>query len=169
MDFFNAACQEPPLNDLLFGLCDDQNGTKAYPNTNNTDAPKWIATVKNDNRLEIIFTAIDKCVLKDHEEPGRGRCDVMLTTTSSLFLIELKDASWAANTDALDQLVSTINFLKQHHNRVLDTYIHKKVFVCNKKKRQGRGFVYIDNEENKVFRREHGFRIDIQAEIIIAK
>jgi hypothetical protein len=75
MNFFNAACQEPSINNTLFGLCDDQNGGKAY--TNVDDPTKWIATVKNDDSKTLIFTAIDKCVIKDNEEVGRGRCDGM--------------------------------------------------------------------------------------------
>ena len=34
MNFFEPTCQEPPVNYALFGLCDDQNGTKAYTNVN---------------------------------------------------------------------------------------------------------------------------------------
>ena len=26
VNFFDATCQEPPLNHVLFGLCDDQGG-----------------------------------------------------------------------------------------------------------------------------------------------
>jgi hypothetical protein len=46
LNFFEASCQEPPLNVSLFGICDDQNGTKAYTNIKHPDT--WIATVKND-------------------------------------------------------------------------------------------------------------------------
>ncbi|SFN19509.1 hypothetical protein SAMN05428949_1865 [Chitinophaga sp. YR627] len=162
MNFFDAACQEPPLSHVEFGLCDDQNTTIAY--TDVTDKSKWVATVKNENALAVTFTAIDKCVIKDNEHVGRGRCDAMLTTTSSLFLVELKDAFPPWQAGALAQLVSTIEFLKAHHN--IDAYTHKKIFACNKKRA---GFVAIDNEENKAFFREHRFRMDIQAEIIVVK
>ena len=57
INFFTAACQEPPLNNSVFGLCDDNNGQKAYTNT--ADATKWIATVKNENKKQLVFTAID--------------------------------------------------------------------------------------------------------------
>jgi len=41
VDFYNPSCQET-LNDYLFGLCDDQDGRKAYTNT---DTPlRWTAT-----------------------------------------------------------------------------------------------------------------------------
>lgn len=162
MDFFNPACQEPPFRYTLFGLCDKQNGTRAY--TDVANPPDWIATVKNNNALEIIFTAIDKCVIKDNEEIGRGRCDAMLTSNMSLYLIELKDVKPPWQADTIEQLVSTINFLKETHD--ISSYIHKKVFACNKKRSK---FQVIDNETNKAFFREYGFRLDIQAEIIIVK
>ena len=114
MDFFEAACQEPALNHSIFGLCDDQNGGKAYSNTN---APAtWVATVKNDNNETLVFTAIDKCVIQDHEEVDRGRCDCMLTTNRHLYLIELKDVLPPWQSGAIEQLASTILFLRDNHD-----------------------------------------------------
>ncbi|KPA13298.1 hypothetical protein MHK_006475 [Candidatus Magnetomorum sp. HK-1] len=46
MNFFEPSCQEPAINESKFGLCDDQDGTKAYINVG--DIKKWIATVQND-------------------------------------------------------------------------------------------------------------------------
>lgn len=162
MNFFDPTCQEPILTHLEFGLCDDQNGKVAY--TDVSDRSKWIATVINQDALEITFTAIDKCVINDTEHLGRRRCDAMLTTELSLFLVELKDTTKSWQKDAKEQLISTIEFLKLNHNIAM--YKHKKVFACNKKKG---GFVAIDNEENKAFFKEHGFRMDIQAEVIVYK
>jgi hypothetical protein len=81
MDFFEMTCQEPTIDKSIFGLCDDQNGTKAY--TNIDDQTKWIVTVRNDNNKNLTFTAIDKSVLKDEEEPDKGRCDGMLTSAEN--------------------------------------------------------------------------------------
>lgn len=89
INFYEASCQEPALTDALFGLCDDMAGTKAY--TNITDISKWIATVKNDNNKSLVFTAIDKCIIKDHEYPHQGRCDGMLTSDVHIYFIELKN------------------------------------------------------------------------------
>lgn len=159
MDFFNAICQEPTLNDSIFGLCDDQNGKKAY--TNLTDNSKWIATVKNNN-TELTFTAIDKCVIKDNEERGRGRCDCMLTSANHIYFIELKDQLRNWKTDAIEQLESTIQFFIANHN--VKNYKYKKAFACNKKQPR---FQEIDNELNLYFFRTYGFRIDAQTEIIV--
>lgn len=48
LDFFQNNCKESPRNDEIFGLCDAQDGTKAYSDTENTD--DWIATVKNGKK-----------------------------------------------------------------------------------------------------------------------
>lgn len=160
MDFFNTACQQGPYNNETFGLCDDQNTTIAYVDT--TTPEKWIATVENTAKKEVVFTAIDKCVINDSDVEGRGRCDGMLTTENLIFLVELKDQRSSWITHAVEQLESTIRFLKENHD--ISRFRHKKAFACNKRHRS---FVEIDNEQNKRFHREHGFRLDIQATILI--
>ena len=160
MNFFDRACQEPQRTDDLFGICDDRAGQKAYTDAN--DPRKWGAIVKNDRKVSLTFTAIDKCIIKDHEEPGRGRCEGMLTSTEHLFFVELKDEREGWISGAIDQLESTIKFFKLHHD--ISAYRHKKAFACNKKR--GR-FQEIDNELNLRFFRTYGVRIDVQAEIIV--
>lgn len=160
MDFFQSICQEPPLNHSLFGLCDDQNGRRAYTDVKNQR--KWIATVKNDKNKSLIFTAIDKCVIKDHEEPGRGRCDGMLTSDEHIYFVELKDEAKGWIADAIEQLESTVKFFIANHD--LNDFKHKKAFVCNKKHSP---FREVDNERNLSFFRNYRVRIDVQAEILI--
>lgn len=160
LDFFQNKCQEPALSLEEFGLCDDQNGQKAY--TNIDDRNRWIATVKNNSGLEVVFTAIDKCVLFDYQYEGRGRCDGMLTTLKHLYLVELKDQEPPWQTNAINQLESTIQLLRDNHN--LDQYKLRKVFASNKKRDK---FVVIDNEFSRSFYKRTTFRIDIQAEIVV--
>jgi len=159
LNFLVTKCKEPSRNDLLFGLCDDQNGEKAYSDT--TAPSKWIATVKNDNALNLTFTPIDKCIIQDHEYPGRGRCDGMITSEEHLYFIELKDEAKSWITGAIEQLESTIEFFKENHD--INEKSNKKAFACNKQ--HGR-FQEIDNELNLTFYRKHKVRIDIQSQII---
>jgi hypothetical protein len=159
MNFFLAKCQEPPIADALFGLCDNQEGSKAYSNI--TDPSKWIAVVKNSSNKTCIFTAIDKCVINDDEEIGRGRCDGMLTTEDQIFFVELKDIRQSWIKDAIKQLESTVQFFLANHD--ISVYRHKKAVACNKKGR----FQVIDNELNLRFFRTYGIRLDVQADIII--
>ena len=143
LNFLNIACQEK-LNNSLFGLCDDNDGTKAYIDI--ADKRKWIATVKNDNNKDVIFTAVDKCIIHDHEYPGRGRCDAILTTVEQIYFVELKDQAKSWITDAIDQLESTINFYLENND--LSAFKHKKAFACNKRRQH---FQEIDNEQNLRF------------------
>ncbi len=161
MNFFDPQCQEPALNHTLFGLCDDENGKKAFTNIDKSD--NWIATVKNDRSKMLVFTAIDKCVIKDVEEKGRGRCDAMLNSDEHLYFIELKNIDYPSwKSRAIEQLESTIQFFIAHHD--LKRFRHKKAFACNKKKPR---FQEIEIELKRRFFDMYRFRIDTQAEVII--
>ncbi len=160
MNFFDKACQEPSVNNVAFGICDDKSGGRAFTDVDQPD--KWIATVENRKRIPLTFTAIDKCVIKDNEAPGRGRCDGMLTSGEHLYFVELKDEQKHWIDDAIEQLESTIRFFAEHHEA--NKFRHKKAFACNRKHRH---FQEIDNDINIRFFRAYGFRIDVQAHIII--
>lgn len=162
LDFFEAKCQLPPTDQTLFGICDDPNGGRAFLNLEENEQHRWGATVKNELRHPVVFTAVDKCVLNDHDLPGYGRCDAMLTTSNHLYLIELKNQRKGWTQDAVTQLETTIRLLKEHHD--ISSFKRKKAFACNKKHPQ---FTCIDNEENLSFFRKTGFRLDIHAEIVI--
>ncbi|UQB69746.1 hypothetical protein [Epilithonimonas zeae] len=162
-DFFDSKCQQIPVDKNNFGLRDDEDGTPAYIIETNKDS--WQAEVFNKNGYDIIFTAIDKCIIQDNEYKGRGRCEGMLTTKRHLYLVELKDKKNLSSGEMLDQLESTIKFLKEFHTEELKSFTHKKVFGCNSKKKGN--FFVIDNEFQKSFKGEYGFRIDIQTNIVI--
>ena len=59
-NFFDSTCNEQELTHELFGVCDDQNGNKAYTDIDNN--AKWIATVSNEAQINIEFIAIDNCI-----------------------------------------------------------------------------------------------------------
>jgi hypothetical protein len=164
INFFETDCREPSRSNMLFGICDDQNGKKAY--TDDIDNAKWIATVINNNQIAISFTAIDNCiiVLKEGTKDKESSCDGMLTFSDSIFLVELKKqgtGGWLP--DAKKQLENTIRLLGTSTN--LKKYRYKKAFACNKKHPK---FMIIEASEKKAFfERTNGFRIDVHAEIFI--
>lgn len=86
----------------------------------------------------------------------------MLTSPERLYFVELKNEARGWINDAIDQLESTIKFFLENHD--VATYRYKKAFACNK---QHRPFKVVDNESNIRFFRTYGFRIDLQAEIIV--
>lgn len=164
VNFFKTNCKESSRNEKQFGICDDQNGTKAY--TDIASRTKWLAKVINDNKIDISFTAIDNCIIvyKEGTKEKESSCDGMLTFAQSLYLIELKKQStggWIA--DAKKQLENTIKLISKSHD--LSTFRYKKAFACNRKHPN---FTVIDTAERKsFFERTNGFRIDMQAEIVI--
>jgi hypothetical protein len=166
MDFFNVQCQSGPFTQARFGVCDDQVGQAAYVDTAPANAEKWIATVDNQKQIPVTFTAIDKCVIQDTDEPGRGRCDAMLSTSNSLILLELKDRKGKSNwrQHACDQLESTIRFLNDHHPGQLEQFTRKKAHACNRKKR---GFVELESELKRRFW-QYRFHLDTQATVVVA-
>jgi hypothetical protein len=160
LDFFQKDCQEQILNIAEFGLCDDQDGGKAYVNF--YDKEKWIATVKNKETLPLTFTAIDKCILFDNDYKGQKRCDGMITSENILYLVELKNQNPPWQDHAIEQLESTIQLLMDNHD--ISNFKKRKVIACNKKRS---AFIVIDNEFKKTFFKRTSFRIDLQAEIIV--
>lgn len=109
VNFFGTECTELSRTDELFGICDDQDGGKAYFNA--TDKNKWIAVVKNDKGLAVSFTAIDHCIiiLKEGTKDEESTCDGMITFTDSLYLVELKKqgaGGWVSK--AIAQMENTI-------------------------------------------------------------
>lgn len=166
VDFFSATCKESVRTNNLFGICDDQDGAKAY--TDIQDIDKWIATVKNKNQVEVTFIAIDHCIVILNRETNdmESTCDGMLTFEDHIFLVELKKqrkGGWLS--EAKGQLENTINLLSEHHSPVLDEIRYKKAFVCNRKHPY---FKTIDNElAKKFFKETNGFRLDVQSEIVI--
>jgi len=159
LDFLNTPCRERPRTSSLFGLCDDQDGTKAYSDMKNRT--KWVVAVRNPKMVEIVFTAIDKCIIMDNEFHDLKRCDGMLTTNEHLFFVELKSKRTDWIQDAIEQIESTIQLFMENHKDTF--YRYKKAYICNKKHPH---FHQINHETSLSFFSKYGFRIDIQAEIV---
>lgn len=158
MAFFNTTCSEqPPRTDVEFGICDREDGTRAY--TTDIDEPARVATVLNPEGKEVTFTAIDNCFTLP---VNRRRCDGMLTTDDTLYLVELKNVRAGWIQDALDQLESTIELLHEHED--LTNFRLRKAFACNRRHTR---FQEIDNERNLRCFRDYGFRFDVNATITI--
>lgn len=163
-NFFETDCKEEARKEKQFGICDDQNGTKAYTDT--VSHSKWIAKVINENQIDVSFTAIDNCIIvcKEGTKDKESSCDGMLTFDQSLYLVELKKqgtGGWIS--DAKAQLVNTIKMISENHD--LTKFRFKKAFACNRKHPS---FTVIDAAERKLFfEMTKGFRIDAQAEIRI--
>lgn len=161
INFFDPACQEPPITAASFGIVDDQTSAKAY--TDLEDPENWVAIVKNDQQVAVTFTAIDNCVevLRPDGNMER-RCDGMLTYAENIVFVELKDQRLGWMSDAIDQLEITISQFVDHHD--MSQFRRRRAFACNKRHPN---FAVIENETMKRFFRERGVRLNVQAEIVI--
>ena len=159
INFFNAKCQEEPINNSLFGICDNQDGKKAFIDKANKDT--WIATVKNYNNIEILFTAIDNCIdiLRDIGEMD-NRCDGMLTYNNNIVFAELKNQRVNWISDAINQLEIIIEHFISNHD--ISVYQHKRAFACNKRHPH---FHVIGTEKKQRFYNKFRVRLNIQTTI----
>lgn len=161
--FFESTCREDARKDGSFGICDDQDGSKAYTNT--SDKITWIAEVVNTDSLSIVFTAIDNCLelFKEGTKDKESTCDGMLEFLDSIYLVELKEqATGGWLPKAKRQLENTIELLNVNDSS--KKFKHKKAYACNKKHPN---FTVIDVAERKSFFEKTGYRIDAQAKIVI--
>lgn len=67
VNFLETECKEPARTEGVFGICDDQMGTRAYTSIVNSE--NWIAKVTNHTVFDISFTAIDNCIIVYKKTP----------------------------------------------------------------------------------------------------
>ncbi|MCP9750204.1 hypothetical protein [Ferruginibacter sp. HRS2-29] len=161
INFYAAACQDL-TNEILFGLCDDQNNTRAYIDT--VDRNKWIAIVENESSIEITFTAIDNCItiLRSNGDLD-SRCDGMLTYTNNIIFVELKEIRTGGWISAgIDQLKHTISLYAA--NNILTDIRKRRAFLSNKKFPK---FQYGHQEQMEQFKNEVNVRLIIHNTIKI--
>ena len=155
IDFYKKECQTETKSDL-FGICDDEDLDKKVPAyLDFIDEKKWIATVINNYRRDIIFTAIDHCVFLNSIE---SRCDGMLECSNSIIFVELKNKSRAV-TQA-EQLENTIRFVGIEK----EEYVFKKAYLSNKRKQVSD---YLHKDKKDQFLTNTGFRLYFSSEIVI--
>ena len=159
INFFDETCKEASIIDSEFGICDNEDGGKAFVDRVNRD--KWVATVDNSGKMELIFTAIDNCVeiLRDNGGMDK-RCDGMLTSGDHIFFLELKNQRSNWKTVAIEQLRITVGHFIENHD--ISIFRYKKAFACNKKHPQ---FQVIDREKKQRFFDEFKVRLHVQATI----
>lgn len=169
IDFFENECHVN-INHKRFGLCDDVDlpgeiPTPAYIKP--YEEEDWIATVTNNNNLEIKFTAIDHCVIKDQQDDGTERqqaCDCMLQYNSALLFIELKDRTTRGWQEvAMNQLFETIKTFKALYT--LDNYTVRKAYLSNKARPQFPFFIGIEKDR---FEDNTGFDLVIETNIVVS-
>ena len=159
INFFDTACQEPPITATIFGICDDQDGSKAY--TDILESNTWVATVENPEAKTITFTAIDGCIEILRGDGNQERkCDAMLSYTDTIVFVELKDVNKRWIHDAIEQLEITIQNFRANYD--LSLYKHKRAFACNKKQPN---YAVIEQVTKRHFFETYRVRLNVQAVI----
>jgi hypothetical protein len=162
VDFFTPECQTLNVTAKSFGICDPQDGGKAYVDYNNDN--QWIAIVKNESGKPLNFTAIDNCVeIRRGDGNMENRCDAMLTGAGYIIFIELKDQrrDWVDHA-VNDQLQTTIDYFKR--NCDISVYGKRIAYACNR--RQPR-FMHSHISLMDEFWRKNNVRLNIVNEIVI--
>jgi hypothetical protein len=166
INFFDTNCQSQ-TNQPKFGLCDDPPPSEnpAYININ--DSRKWIAIVENNQEINLIFTAIDKCIqILRSDGKMDNRCDGMLTYNNNIIFVELKERKYTNSVwieEGEKQLRKTIAVFVNHNN--LAIFKSKKAYIANRKKPQ---FQYSHKERMQKFRTDTGFTLSIQNTIKVS-
>ncbi len=130
VNFFKEECKTES-NNQEFGICDDPPPATdpAYIDENNRS--KWVAIVKNLQKREVEFYAIDHCVPIFKEDGNmESRCDGMLLYSNNLIFIELKErkkGQWFKK--GREQLTITIKRFKSGND--LTSYNKIEAYVCN--------------------------------------
>lgn len=163
-NFLKSTCQTK-TNAALFGICDDNNQPEAPAYLNDTDSNTWTAEVRNDQEIEVTFTAIDNCIpiFRENGEM-ESRIDGLLTYNSNnsdrLIFIELKIVRENWIPDGIQQLENTIELFSAQND--LSSYKKRRAFLANKKHPK---FKYSHKETMQAFKNKTGVRLIISANI----
>lgn len=163
IDFCSKHCTEPPRTNENFGICDEQDGSKAFTTVDKEIV--WNANVVNPLMKKTQFIAIDNClsIFKENSNDLESTCDGVLKFDGGIYFLELKDThrgGWIS--ESIAQLANTIRIFGESTNNLSGL---KKAFACNKRHPY---FRKIEFERKKKFKVEtDGFILDIQRDILI--
>lgn len=142
VNFFDSQYRtEPVRNDKRIGVCDPQNGTRAYTTTAE-DKGKWMAEISNPKEMGVQFVAVDNNIcMPEVNGKQQKRCDGMIlyplssdsgndAVSENICFVELKDvmgSGWIK--EATEQLRATITtFCENHDYRKFKT---RKAYAAN--------------------------------------
>ena len=91
-----------------------------------------------------------------------SRCDVMLTCTDSLILVELKNKASDWKSSGIDQIEATLIRLIENHGAYYYSFKKRKAYVANKRHPN---FQIVENATMRRFSTEYKIWLDIQGTI----
>lgn len=97
------------------------------------EGEKWIAVIHNEDKYEVVFTAVDNCIeTKRADGKMDRRCDGILTYLSNIIFVELKKSDIGGTTwitDAEGQLRTTINYFEETEEA--ESFTKKMAYIAN--------------------------------------
>jgi hypothetical protein len=134
--FNDSRCQTQSAR-KKFGICDDPSPSIRPAYIDEQNGANWIAVVVNEDRFNVIFTAVDHCIntLKSDGQMD-NRCDGFLAFETTVIFVELKQRSGRNTTEWIKdgevQLRATIGHFKD--TAVANLYTTKKAYIANSSK-----------------------------------
>ena len=164
VNFQEKSCQIL-VKDRKFGIYDAEDKTPAKIIEYNSDLCN--ARVTNEREVDILFTAIDNCIIINRPNGEMdNRCDAMLCYESNLFFIELKNKRDKWQAEGLSQIESTIKRLIDENPDYYFGFKKRKAIVANRKNRFP-SFHESNAEQREYFSSKYKMRIQFEAEINI--
>jgi hypothetical protein len=164
MSYISETLCEDITRDKRFGICDDNPHQRAYININ--DGSKWMAVVQNENRKEVIFTALDHCIeMRRANGKMESRCEGVITCDDTIIFVEVKERIGDARTwvkEADKQLRNSISLIESRIN--LDKFPIKKASITN---RLQRGSKQKHSVRMRKFLEDTGYVLRVDNRIII--
>lgn len=132
VDFFAPEYKkETPVSDVCFGIIDDGHLSRTVTEKELIQE-EWDVVVCNRNSKECLFIPVDHNIVVKNKDNEMSQCDGMLTASdrSNLVFIEIKDQRKGADSEAIEQLYSTI-FLFLENNDYAQ-WEQRRAYIVNK-------------------------------------
>ena len=164
VQFLKADCQNT-TSEIRFGLYDAEDTKPVQIKL--TDEDVWNATVLNDNRKNILVTAIDNCidVFRQNGEMD-NRCDCMLTYDTTILFVELKNKRDSWQSEGLAQIENIVKIMIAENPDFYKEFTKRRAIVANRR-HQFPAFQAPNPEQRQLFWSEYKMRIQFEVEIII--
>lgn len=164
VDFLKTDCQNT-TNERKFGLYDAEDKTPVKIEL--TDEDLWNATILNNNRKNILVTAIDNCIdLFRQNGEMDNRCDCMLTYNTTILFVELKNKRDSWQSEGLAQIENVVKIMMKEIPDFYNGFTKRKAIVANRK-HQFPSFQESNIEQRQHFSSKYKMRIQFTAEIVV--
>lgn len=122
---------------------------------------KWDVEVHSHKQIDYKFTAVDNNIPLFNESTKKDikRCDVIINTSKTICLIEIKTGRNEDISDAIEQIEATI----ARFNREIYSYRFRRAYVCNNRRPR---FAMSHAALQNSFYKKHATKLEIHCCVI---